>query len=249
MNFISKDDTVFISDLHLSESTPSTNQFFIYFLQSLIHKARALYILGDFFAYWIGDDNDSLWIKEIIAALREAVEKGLPIYFLHGNRDFLLGGDFFKKTKCQLLPDPSVIELNQKKVLLSHGDLFCTLDRSYQYFRKCVRHDWIKNIFLCLPFRWRLNIANYLRSRPYKKSLTNLVNMDVVQETIQMFLDKYKAHYLIHGHTHKPAIHQWQGKHNLHFQRMVMGAWDENPYILIWSEAKTDFIMKELTVE
>lgn len=248
MNFCEQGDIVFISDLHLSQSRPHINRFFISFLENITNRAKALYILGDFFEYFIGSDEISIFREDISNALLEANSKGLPIYCIHGNRDFLLGSDFFEKTKCQLLDDPSVILIQNQRILLSHGDLFCTHDIAYQRFRKFMRKSWAQLIFLHLPLWIRKRIANQLKMQSGKKHVIDQMKMDVVQSSMEKSMQEEKTFHLIHGHTHKPAMHLWHDSNGREYQRWVLGAWDENPYYLIWSARERQFILEKMEI-
>jgi UDP-2,3-diacylglucosamine hydrolase len=154
---------LFISDLHLEESSPKQTQLFLSFLKSATREANSLYILGDFFEVWIGDDDLSPFHKTIIDALKQATSQGLTIYFMHGNRDFLLGKKFFKMTGCHLLPDETVIDLFGQPTLLMHGDTLCTLDVNYLKFRKKVRKWWVQKLFLMKSLKKRQGIAAKMR--------------------------------------------------------------------------------------
>ncbi len=157
--------TYFISDLHLSAKRPATSALFLKFLALEAKNADALYILGDLFESWVGDDNHNTHDEEIIEGLAKLARSGIPLYFMHGNRDFLIGDQFVARTHCTLLPDPSVVHLYQKKILLTHGDQLCTLDKKYQRFRRIVRHPFSQKFFLKLPLGLRRTIAKILRTK------------------------------------------------------------------------------------
>lgn len=248
MNLCEKNDIVFISDLHLSENRPNINSFFIKFLKEITLKAKALYILGDFFEYFVGEDENTLFRETILDALKWSVQSGLAIYFMHGNRDFLLGSDFFQKTGCQILKDPSVIDIQNQGILLAHGDGFCTADRGYQRFRKLMRQSWAQWVFLHFPLRLRKKIANRLKMQSMKKTDFNPMKMDVVRESIESVMHHMNVFLLIHGHTHKPAMHLWKNHLGRSCQRWVLGAWDENPYYLLWSSERKQFFLEQLNI-
>jgi len=202
--------TLFISDLHLSTSSPELTSNFLRFMTEQVVSAEALYILGDFFEAWVGDDNNELFVTDIVNVLKKCSMK-TKIYIMNGNRDFLLGNAFAKKCGATLLQDPTVIDLYGTQTLLTHGDLLCTEDKAYQYWRRIVHYRWLQNLFLMLPLPGRLKIAERLRvrSKKYVKSL-NATSMDVVVKSLLAMMRHYNVDQLIHGHTHQPAIHYLQ---------------------------------------
>lgn len=232
--------TLFISDLHLSPSDPKITDLFLAFLAqhhplNLPHTPLdALYILGDLFEVWIGDDTTSPYDKRVMECLRQYTEHGIPVYIMHGNRDFLIGKSFLSKTGCNLLSDPSVIELYGKRVLLMHGDLLCTLDTAYQWFRKIVRCPLITTLFLSLARSWRLMLAHKIHSHsssnpnnPHRAS----ARYDATPAAIRKQLRKHQAQILIHGHTHKPGIHTFSLDGQM-AKRIVLGAWGKTGSVL-----------------
>lgn len=226
--------TLFISDLHLDENHPEIIQPFFDLLA--YPNVDALYILGDLFEAWIGDDDDSPYLKQIIQALHAATQRGLPIYVLHGNRDFLLGNAFLAATGCQLLPDETVIQLYGKPVLLMHGDTLCTRDEKYIKARKILRNAWLKKMFLYLPLRFRKKISLALRAKSMAHTQhANLEIMDVTQAEVERVMVQYDVEVLIHGHTHRPNFHEFKLK-NKPVLRIVLGAWHEHGNMLVWDE-------------
>jgi UDP-2,3-diacylglucosamine hydrolase len=234
--------TYFISDLHLSANEPQISELFLKFLEEEAKKADALYILGDFFARWIGDDNTDPHDQRITQALANFSETHhqIPIYIMHGNRDFLLGERFIQNSQCILLPDPTVIELYGDTVVLTHGDQLCTLDTSYQRFRRFVRHPWTKKFFLRLPLLIRSKIAQLLSRKasghpiPQKKPQNFDRRWDVSTDAVYALLRRYKATGLIHGHTHKPNIHHFILDERPTI-RAVLGDWGTTAKILVYS--------------
>lgn len=239
--------TYFISDLHLSATKPQLSELFLKFLRQDAKKADALYILGDLFEAWLGDDNPDPHNMDIINALAEFSESGIPLYFMHGNRDFLIGDQFTVESHCELLPDPVVVELYNTPVLLTHGDLLCTLDQKYQRFRKFVRHPLIKKLFFSFPLSWRKKISSFLRKKsaranippnPPSKGGANKEppnrKWDVTSEAVYQMLREHKSLTLIHGHTHKPGIHHFI-LDNQPAKRIVLGDWGETGSVLIYS--------------
>lgn len=234
--------TYFISDLHLCAARYPITELFLKFLQTKMQSADALYILGDFFEAWIGDDllAENKHDRLVVNALANLSQR-IPIYFMHGNRDFLIGEAFAKKTGCRLLPDPFVIEIYGKRLLLTHGDLLCTLDTSYQKFRRFVRNPFIKSLFLNLPIFIRRRIAKKLRAKSreagYKaKSAQDLARFDVTETAVNKMLIDHKAHIMIHGHTHKPGIQDFllEGKPA---RRITLGDWDLHGSALIMTSS------------
>lgn len=217
--------TLFIADLHLCAQEPAITAGFLRFLQHEAVHSEALYILGDLFEAWIGDDDPEPLHNEIAAALRALRQAGVPCYFIHGNRDFLLGQRFAQLSGLTLLPEEQVIELYGRRILIMHGDTLCTDDHTYQAFRSRVHKRWIQRLFLALPLRWRLKIATRMRMRSqqtnqYKSQAVMDVNPQAVEQTMQ----HYNVHWMIHGHTHRPAIHPLTF-HSGEAHRAVLGAW------------------------
>jgi UDP-2,3-diacylglucosamine hydrolase len=220
--------TLFIADLHLSENQPKITQRFLRFLETEVKQADALYILGDFFNLWVGDDDDTEFNRNIIKALRECVNVGVPIYFMPGNRDFLIKKRFLKASGCQRLADPSVVELYGKKVLLSHGDIFCTHNVKYLIYRGIIRNNLVQKLTLWLPLSWRKNIGQRIRkiSQAYTESLSKDAR-DVSQKAIERIVHKYGVNLLIHGHVHKAGDYQFDCNGRT-VRRLVLAGWDKD---------------------
>lgn len=200
-------NTYFISDLHLCENEPERTQLFFDFLEKYAANAEALYILGDFFEYWIGDDVTSPFHERIASKLAQLTQNGTQLFFMPGNRDFLVGKQFLNRCQCAYLPDPSIITIGQQTILLAHGDAYCTDDKNYQRFRKCIRHPITKNILTHLPKLYRHRLASKLRLKSQSASKLKSDNiMDVNLNTIKAILQNYQTNFLIHGHTHRPGI-------------------------------------------
>ena len=215
-----------ISDLHLSSKRPHTVCLFERFLNEVINENSTLYILGDFFDYWIGDDYVDAFIQHIINLLRATAKKGITIYFMHGNRDFLIGKTFAKKAQLTLIDDPYMLKINDLQILLMHGDLLCTSDVKYQRFRRVARNKWTKTLYLSLPLGIRRSLAKGIR----KKSSAHNRKQQVIDVTRQG-IDTYAKDVaqLIHGHTHLFNTHLEESP-----QRHVLGDWDQcGSYIVI----------------
>lgn len=224
--------TLFISDLHLDDCRPQIIEQFSEFLSTDARQADALYILGDLFESWIGDDDDAPLALQIADALRSLHDTGVPIYFMHGNRDFLLGTDYASRAGLTLLPDPTVIDLAGKRTLLMHGDTLCTDDIEYQKFRSLVRdRSWQQN-FLAKSLDGRRAFAALARGESRQHTSTAKPEiMDVNQSAVVATMHEHGVSRLIHGHTHRPATHglQLDGKAA---ERIVLGDWYEQSSVL-----------------
>ena len=195
---------LFISDLHLGEHRPDLSAAFMTFLTRYASQAQALYILGDLFEFWIGDDERSPLQQQIATALANLAAQGVSLYFIHGNRDFMVGRRFAREARMTLLPEISTLPIAGRQALLLHGDLLCTKDEAYQRFRRITSWRWLRWIFLRLPLKERLKIAGKMRQGKQGKSLSV---MDVTPEAVQALMQQHGASLLIHGHTHRAAIH------------------------------------------
>ncbi|MCX8145893.1 MAG: UDP-2,3-diacylglucosamine diphosphatase [Azovibrio sp.] len=218
----------FISDLHLSPRTPGAARIFRRFLADIARPGNSLYILGDCFETWVGDDDmDAPGHRDIVAALAEASAAGLAIFLLHGNRDFLLGPDFALATGLTLLPDPYVLSTPEWQFVLSHGDALCTDDISYQHFRAQTRNpDW-QAAFLARPLAERHAIAEHLRQQSEAaKSEKSAYLMDLNPGATDDFLRLHGYATFIHGHTHRPATHD-HIVDGIHVERWVLADWHE----------------------
>ncbi len=229
---------LFISDLHLCASRPHSTAAFLHFLQSSATQARALYILGDLFEYWAGDDDvDDAHHQSIIAAFRQLANAGVNIYFMHGNRDFLISEIFCNAANITLLQDPTLITLYGKRILLSHGDDLCTDDVAYQEFRRQVRDSAWQKDFLSQPLPSRKSRIEAIRLRSeHEKSHKSAEIMDVNQDAVAHLLKAYSyPEVLIHGHTHRPNQHHIQlDGHDI--TRWVLGDWYEHGSYLVCDE-------------
>lgn len=234
---------IFISDLHLQENQSRINEIFFRFLKQITPTAQALYILGDFFEVWIGDDDVSPFNLSIIKALREATTKGLPIYLMRGNRDFLLGKRFARETGCQLLPDEHVIDIYGTPTLLMHGDTLCTQDIAYLKFRKKTRNWFIQKLILMKSLKKRRLIADNYRkaSKEHIGTLSDNI-MDVTQSEVERVMQKHHVQHLIHGHTHRQANHPFI-LNDKPATRTVLGAWHESGNALICEPGKSPYFV------
>ena len=217
--------TLFIADLHLSEDRPDITQAFVRFMRQQAAKAQALYVLGDLFEAWIGDDDQSPFNQEVKLTFRQLVDSGVPVFFIHGNRDFLIGRRFARETGITLLPEQQVIELNGNKVLIMHGDSLCTRDEVFMAFRKKSRGWWWPRLMLSMPLWYRRRVARNARakSKQHNANKPEYI-MDVTPSEVERVMRDAGVTTLIHGHTHRPATHQFMldGKNAT---RIVLGDW------------------------
>lgn len=224
---------LFISDLHLEAERPDITRAFLHFLEQRASQAEALYILGDFFEVWIGDDGMDDFQRGIAAALRRLSASGTRIYLMHGNRDFLIGRRFCREAGCQLLREGSVIDLYGERVLLLHGDSLCTRDASYQRLRKRLRNPLSLWLLRHLPLSTRRKLARKLRDSSRMRTREKAAEIvDVTPEAVPQLMAAHGIRTLIHGHTHRPAVHQLQIGEQ-HAQRIVLGDWDRQGWVLV----------------
>jgi UDP-2,3-diacylglucosamine hydrolase len=217
--------TLFIADLHLQTEEPAITAGFLRFLAGTAREADALYILGDLFEAWIGDDDPNPLHRQIAAALKALADSGVPVYFIHGNRDFLLGQRFARESGMTLLPEEKVLELYGKRLLILHGDTLCTDDAGYQAFRAKVHQPWLQKLFLALPLFIRMRIAAKMRadSTSANRNKSQAI-MDVNPQAVVDVMEKQQVQHLIHGHTHRPDIHTLTANGEPAY-RYVLGAW------------------------
>ena len=227
-------EILFISDLHLDQSKPEISQHFLTFIKTRATHARVLYILGDLFESWSGDDDPAEQFNTIFKALQN-LAKSTQIYFLHGNRDFLVGQQLAQKIGFKIIPSATVIELSSQKVALLHGDELCTDDVEYQKFRTMVRdHQWQQN-FLAKSLNERLAIAAQLRTQSHAAMQhKSIAIMDVNQQTVTDTFERLNVNTIIHGHTHRPAVHLLEQDR----RRFVLGDWNPQPSYINWSNGE-----------
>ena len=231
--------TYFIADLHLSENRPHLLALFRQFMQEQAPEAEKLYILGDLFDFWIGDDEQSALITEVQQLIRHLTEKGVPCYFQHGNRDFLIGKKFANACGLTLLPTYQVIDLYGTPTLLCHGDTLCVDDVKYQHYRKKVHQKWRQWLFLHLPLKVRLKIAEKIRAKSRQdKQLKSTEIMDVNADFVQQMFAQFHVTQMIHGHTHRQKHHEIPP----HFHRIVLGDWGETSSLLEVTPHSIEFI-------
>ena len=227
--------TLFISDLHLEESRPDITEAFLGFLDGKASGVDQLYILGDFFEAWIGDDERTPLQEQIATALRKLRDSGTRIFLMHGNRDFLIGQDFCDRAGATLLDDPTVIDLYGTPTLLMHGDSLCTADVEYQKFRANMRNPQWQQMILQRPLKDRQQMARQLREISMAKNQgKEEFIMDVTPEEVVKDMEAHGVQRMIHGHTHRPAVHELIAN-GLPAKRIVLGDWDKNVW---WLEAE-----------
>ncbi len=230
-------ETLFISDLHLSPDRPGTVDLLVGFLAARARQAQRLYILGDLFDAWIGDDDDSPPSPAVCAALRGLTQAGTACNVMHGNRDFLLGRRFVRDTGCTLLKDPTLIDLGGSPTLLMHGDLLCTDDVAYQRFRRRIRNPLIQNLFLWKSLASRRAIAaDYRRKSGAATAAKTETIMDVNADTVARYLTRYGARNLVHGHTHRPADHRLDLPDGLATRRVLAEWHPDHGEALVWCD-------------
>jgi len=228
--------TLFISDLHLEADRPEIGEQFLAFLDDEAKDARALYILGDFFETWAGDDDPDEYYAMIKKSLRALVDGGVPVYFMHGNRDFMIGEKFAAETGVTILPDPCPTEFYGKQVLLSHGDALCTDDVEYQQARAMTRNPEWQAAILAKPLEERLAIAAHARAQSAARHATLDEEItDVNTEEVRKTIGEHGVDILLHGHTHRPAIHDVEVDDRI-AKRIVLGDWYEQGSVLRWDE-------------
>ena len=228
---------LFVSDLHLDASRPAATDCFLRFLAGPARDAGTLYVLGDLFEAWIGDDAAGPHERAILDALRRYTKAGYRCFFLRGNRDFLVGDLFAADTGVGLLADETRIELAGNQALLMHGDTLCTDDRSYQAYRRLVHRPAVQTLYLALPVRVRSGLAAYARRRSMAANAgKSAAIMDVNPSAVVDALRRHAVSLLIHGHTHRPAVHALEVDGRA-ARRIVLGAWYEQGSVLHWTTA------------
>jgi UDP-2,3-diacylglucosamine hydrolase len=226
--------TLFVSDLHLDPERPAITELFGRFLDDEARGADALYILGDLFEAWVGDDDPSTAGAFVADRLRALAASGVPVNFIRGNRDFLLGDDYAKRAGINILPDPAVVMLHGEPTLVLHGDLLCTDDTAYQQVRAQTRDPRWQGDFLAQPLAARLAFAQQARAASQarhgelKASGLSETITDVAPDTVREWFKRYGIRRMIHGHTHRPAIHD-EGDGNT---RIVLGDWYDQGSVL-----------------
>ena len=234
---------LFISDLHLSPERPEVTRAFLCFLEEQATTAKALFVLGDLFEAWIGDDDTSPTGIEVQTAFKQLTDKGVALFFQHGNRDFFIGKRFCKATGATLLSDEHIVEYEDQTLLVMHGDTLCTDDVDYIRFRKKIRHPISKFLLQSLPLKFRQKLANNMRARS-KAANANKPSaiMDVNRDAVDAVMSKHQVKTLIHGHTHRPDRHQ-----HAKGERIVLGDWRDVGWYALWDTNGID--LKSFIIE
>jgi UDP-2,3-diacylglucosamine hydrolase len=229
---------LFVSDVHLDSAAPQATEQFLSFLGAEAAAAEALYILGDLFEAWVGDDDEEPGNERVCRALRALTESGVACFALHGNRDFLLGPGFCARSGCRLLPDPVIVQLAGERVLLTHGDALCTDDHPYQELRSIVRQPGWQQRFLALPRSHRELFADEVRAGS-RRHIARTVPyiMDVNAQAVAEAFRAARVRRMVHGHTHRPGVHdiELDGEPA---QRIVLGAWYEQGSFLRYERGR-----------
>ncbi|MHB1301693.1 MAG: UDP-2,3-diacylglucosamine diphosphatase [Burkholderiales bacterium] len=228
---------LFISDIHLSANEAGISRLFFRFLENQAAGASSLYILGDLFDAWAGDDDlDDPFNSEVVCSLKKLADSGVALYIMHGNRDFLMGRRFFEASGATHLPDPCLISACGGKILLTHGDALCTSDTEYQAFRRTVRAEAWQSAFLAQPLAARKEVIAQLRRQSEQMKQEKAVAiMDVDPAAVNILLTENSSTRMIHGHTHKPGRHEFVVDANS-CERWVLGDWHENGALCIACE-------------
>ncbi|STX29136.1 UDP-2,3-diacylglucosamine hydrolase [Legionella beliardensis] len=230
-------DAVFISDLHLHPQAEEITKRFEGFTKWAATNTRSIYILGDFFHAWAGDDTIEAWSLTIANQLKSLVSQGIKIFFMHGNRDFLVGREFSRMAHITLLPEPSVIKLADTPILLVHGDRYCTQDKAHQRFRRLTRNALFTWLFLHIPKTIRQKMVARVRQHSQNNRAKPINQMAIESSAMLNHMQRYQVKLLIHGHTHKPGLTKHYFKGNL-FNQYVLSDWDDNPQLLCYHKTK-----------
>ena len=231
---------LFISDLHLDACRPEVTACFLRFLAGSAREARTLYILGDLFETWVGDDAADEHQRKVIDGLRAYTEAGHRCRFMHGNRDLLIGERFASETGVRLLAEPARATIGDTPAILLHGDRLCTDDRSYQRFRQIVHNRALQRLFLRLPVGQRRSIARWLRTRSSRQTARKPLQItDVTQTAVEALMREHQIRLLIHGHTHRPGIHDFE-LDGMPARRIVLGDWYTQGSVLQWQQGQPE---------
>ncbi|WP_367605492.1 UDP-2,3-diacylglucosamine diphosphatase [Legionella sp. W05-934-2] len=230
-------EAVFISDLHLNPDCPALTDQFIRFCHWAENNTKSVYILGDFFHLWVGDDDHSEWITPIRNALLALDKKGIKLFYMGGNRDFLLGKRFCRQSGMHYLKDGTLLNWQGNTIALTHGDRLCTKDRTHQLFYHFTRNAIFPFFFNRFPFKFRRALAKRVRQRSQRNKPKQRMLGAVTIDGINKFIHRYPCDMVVHGHTHQPALHHHVvGKQVV--QRFVLSDWDDKVIILCYHNAK-----------
>lgn len=227
MSSIQTEHCRIIADLHLSEDRPQVTRAFFHWLKDCPSEVNTLFILGDFFEYWVGDDIENPLAESVASALLSWANTNRQIYFLPGNRDFAIETRYLKKAGMKAIEDEQLVLSGAKRIRLSHGDIYCTSDVAYQRFRKVIRQPWLLALLRQLPKNARIGLAEKLRAQSKARFQRNYQPIDVTEEAIVDCFNRLACDYLIHGHTHLPDIHYYNLNEDLKQRRVVVGDWHD----------------------
>lgn len=228
--------TLFISDLHLTPQAPEITECFTHFMRTQAIKADALYVLGDLFEFWVGDDDKSPFAQQIRDEFKRLTDTGVPVFFTQGNRDFLVGKRFAKQTGVTLLGDETVIDLYGRNAVVLHGDTLCTQDTKYLEFRAKVHQPWLQWVFNRIPMFIKQKIVAKVQSDIRDdKSTKSLEIMDVTPSEVEKVMQQHHVDLMIHGHTHRPNIHSLETEDG-NKTRIVLGDWYTQGSILVYDK-------------
>jgi UDP-2,3-diacylglucosamine hydrolase len=227
----------FASDLHLDPSTPQIADRFMRFLAGPARAARSVFLLGDLFEAWIGDDDPEPAHREVVAAITALAAAGTLVYVMRGNRDFMIGERFCAEAGAILLDDPAILTVRGERVLLSHGDGLCVDDRAYQKLRALVRDPTLREGFARLPIEARRRLASEARegSREHLANASAYIT-DVNQPAVDAVMRDADVPVMIHGHTHRPGVHRFRSD-GVERTRVVLGAWHDEAHVVRWDDA------------
>ncbi|WP_233588435.1 UDP-2,3-diacylglucosamine diphosphatase [Legionella septentrionalis] len=236
-------EAVFISDLHLHPVDKNISNRFACFIAWATHNTRAVYILGDFFHVWAGDDAIDAWSSSIINQLKYLTSQGVAVYFMHGNRDFLLGPRFAKAANVKMLTEPTVITLGGMRILLVHGDRYCTKDRGHQWLRWLTRNRFFPVLFLKIPLGLRKKLVHSIRHRSEYNRNKLPEKLAIVSAAMLNEMQAFNVQTLIHGHIHNSGltIHKHQGAY---YKQYVLSDWDDNPMLMCYDNANGLFFKR-----
>lgn len=241
-------DAVFISDLHLHPDDEALSHRFNSFVKWASTQVQSVYILGDFFHVWPGDDGLDAWSEGIAAQLAWLHQQGVALYFMPGNRDFLVGPRFAAEACLTLLQEPTRIILGETHVLLVHGDRYCTRDRGHQWLRRLTRNAWFTPLFLSLPYSIRKKWVNQVRQHSQENRHKSAEQMAVVPSSMIRHMQQHDVCMVIHGHTHQPGLtkHEVNG---VSYQQYVLSDWDDKPLLMCYDKSKGfyfDLLLEDL---
>ncbi len=236
-------EAVFISDLHLHPQESAITDRFHYFIQWAASNTQSVYILGDFFHVWPGDEALDAWSQSIATQLAWLAARGVKLYFMHGNRDFLLGERFAKLASMTILAEPTVITLDGKSVLLVHGDRYCVRDKGHRWLRRLTRNAIFPALFLRLPYKIRAKLVNKVREHSQANRKKSIPYMDIVTPVMLSHMQQLHVRFLVHGHIHKPGLmtHEYHGEN---YYQYVLSDWDDIPSLMCYDRANGFYFVR-----